>query len=298
MHPSWRDLVIDELSEDAPARQRFLSACGIDGVDARVLRAGGAAGERTLPLLVDDADWDALGDGFAICCASSRSGTLARVLLALGRHARLPAPTGTGGAGEARLSGGEQSLGHGSPSVGRADWDSRCRCSCSGVVRGERADRRAGGGAGARPTWVELHPGSALLVERPDPAELARAEEWLELAQTLRRYDPAALEGLGFFGRDRDLLERLIVALAARRRSTRSCGRCARACSPGSRRWSPISPGRPQRAARSAGSDRRPGPPKRWWVPEDIPAPPSTEPATAVPTQFNREDVDRVLRDL
>jgi hypothetical protein len=37
---------------------------------------------------------------------------------------------------------------------------------------------------------------------------------------------------------------------------------------------------------------------KRWWVPEDIPAPPSTERATALPTQFNREDVDRVLRDL
>jgi hypothetical protein len=37
---------------------------------------------------------------------------------------------------------------------------------------------------------------------------------------------------------------------------------------------------------------------KRWWVPEDLAAPPSTERATAVSTQFNREDVDRVLRDL
>jgi hypothetical protein len=37
---------------------------------------------------------------------------------------------------------------------------------------------------------------------------------------------------------------------------------------------------------------------RRWWVPEDIPAPPSTEPVTATLSRFNRFDVDRVLRDL
>ena len=37
---------------------------------------------------------------------------------------------------------------------------------------------------------------------------------------------------------------------------------------------------------------------RRWWVPEDIPASPSTEPVTASPSQFNRDDVDRVLREL
>ncbi|MGZ4218284.1 MAG: hypothetical protein ACXVH3_21220 [Solirubrobacteraceae bacterium] len=37
---------------------------------------------------------------------------------------------------------------------------------------------------------------------------------------------------------------------------------------------------------------------KRWWVPEDIVAPPTTEPVTAGRGDFKREDVDRVLRDL
>ena len=37
---------------------------------------------------------------------------------------------------------------------------------------------------------------------------------------------------------------------------------------------------------------------RRWWVPEDIAAPPSNEPAIAGATDFHREDVDRVLRDL
>ena len=35
---------------------------------------------------------------------------------------------------------------------------------------------------------------------------------------------------------------------------------------------------------------------ERWWVPEDIVAPPTTEPVTA--GDFKREDIDRVLRDL
>ena len=150
-------------------------------------------------------------------------------------------------------------------------------------------------GPGLAPTWVELHPGG-LLVERPDPAELARAEEWLELAQTLQRYDPAALEAFGFFGRDRDLLEHLIVALTrasvdeALRPLSESVLARIEALVP-DLAWGAHSAREIGRLVAGLGR-------KRWWVPEDIPAPPSTEPATAVPTQFNREDVDRVLRDL
>lgn len=62
MHPSWRDLVIEEVAADAAARQRFLHAAGIDGVLLALSTGGGAAGERVLPLVVSDADWDAIGD--------------------------------------------------------------------------------------------------------------------------------------------------------------------------------------------------------------------------------------------
>ena len=37
---------------------------------------------------------------------------------------------------------------------------------------------------------------------------------------------------------------------------------------------------------------------RRWWEPEDIPTPPTTDPALTAPAQFTRQDVDRVLRDL
>jgi hypothetical protein len=62
VHPSWRDLLIDELAGDAAARLAFVSRCGVDGALVALSVGGGAGGERRLPLLKADADWDALTD--------------------------------------------------------------------------------------------------------------------------------------------------------------------------------------------------------------------------------------------
>lgn len=62
VHPSWRDLVIEHLAADAAARRAFLNACGLDGALLALSLDGGVAGERALPLLHEDADWDALTD--------------------------------------------------------------------------------------------------------------------------------------------------------------------------------------------------------------------------------------------
>ena len=62
MHPSWRDLVIDELGADAGARRAFLEHCSLDGLLLALSQAGGRSGARSLPLLVDDADWDAAAE--------------------------------------------------------------------------------------------------------------------------------------------------------------------------------------------------------------------------------------------
>src|ERR687885_217582 len=59
VHPSWRDLVIDELVLDAAARKEFLENCSVDGLLLALSTGGGRAGTRSLPLLVDDCDWDA-----------------------------------------------------------------------------------------------------------------------------------------------------------------------------------------------------------------------------------------------
>jgi hypothetical protein len=62
VHPSWRDLLIDELGGDAGARLRFLQRCGLDGALVALSVGGGPSGYRRVPLLRTDADWDALTD--------------------------------------------------------------------------------------------------------------------------------------------------------------------------------------------------------------------------------------------
>ena len=63
VHPSWRDLVIDELAADADGAPRLPPALLGRRPAARALarrRRGRAT--RSLPLLVDDADWDAAAE--------------------------------------------------------------------------------------------------------------------------------------------------------------------------------------------------------------------------------------------
>ena len=58
MHPSYRDLIIDELANSNPARVRFLQQMSISGIKLAISDTGGAIGERTLPLLKDNASWE------------------------------------------------------------------------------------------------------------------------------------------------------------------------------------------------------------------------------------------------
>jgi hypothetical protein len=291
VHPSWRDLVIDELREDPNARRRFLSVSAIDGVTLAVSAAGGSTGERTLPLLLDDADWDALGDRLHELRPDLEDRELARVLLALsGAIAVANDPY------EAREL---DSLAANVLRTTRRAWDEQRApvavflleawyganaCLAKPVAHPHLA-----------PTWAELHPG-ALLLEHPDPAELARTEEWLEFAEVLRRYDLSALEWFGFFTKDRDLLKRLIVTLSHTsadedlRPLTESVLARIERLVPG------LAAG--AQSAREIGRLVEGLGRRRWWVPEDIAAPPSNEPAIAGTTDFHREDVDRVLRDL
>ncbi|MEA2431707.1 MAG: hypothetical protein QOI19_2180, partial [Thermoleophilaceae bacterium] len=83
VHPSWRDLVIDDLAAHAEARRRFLRVAGIDGVGLALSVAGGALGERSLPLVVDDADWDVLTTRSLELARELDSDALARLLHAL-----------------------------------------------------------------------------------------------------------------------------------------------------------------------------------------------------------------------
>jgi hypothetical protein len=83
VHPSWRDLVIDRLAGDPAARRHFLSRCGVHGVVLALSVASGATGDRRLPLLIDDRDWDTLTDRLYTLAGGLELGEMTTVLTAL-----------------------------------------------------------------------------------------------------------------------------------------------------------------------------------------------------------------------
>jgi hypothetical protein len=290
VHPSWRDLVINELRQDTPARRRFLDACALYGTMLALSQEGGIAGERILPLLVSDGDWDRLGDRMRQLANQLEDQELAQLLLAL-RSLR-PADIALSQKREARNLAADILT-----DVARR-WDQRRRPVPGFLLEHWYALREWAAGPvrppQLGPTWAELYPASPP-AEGLDRSELARADEWLALAQTLRIYAPETLAALGFFQHDQELLEHLAKTLE------RTTDQDTRAVAESILiRIQELAPGPAYLAARNAlttiqhESSRQ----RQWWIPEDLPTPPSSDPVPTGPIEFTREDVDRVLNDL
>lgn len=60
IHPSYRDLVIDILSENYKFQIRFLEKCSVDGVSLALSESGGSTGGRVLPILGFSESWNLL----------------------------------------------------------------------------------------------------------------------------------------------------------------------------------------------------------------------------------------------
>jgi hypothetical protein len=288
IHPSWRDLVIDELRADAAARQAFLGAAGIDGVLLVLSTAGGAGGERGLPLLVADADWDLCTDRIVELIRRLEDKDVARLLLALDDVSRVELPPA-----QQREAAG---LAASALAAARRTWDARGRPLPVFLL--ERwYQLNAGPGVTAPQlslTWAELHPAPDATAPA-DRSELERADDWLALAALLAEHDPAANSRFGFPLREQRTLARLIDAAAG----PAAAGDEA-AASVLRRIQTLVRSGALDALAAAAASAPRPAtePQHDWWVPADLDVPPSDEPAAAAAARFRREDVARVLRDL
>jgi len=57
MHPSYRDLVIEELARDQTAYERFMTHMSLAGVKLAISDSGGSRGERQLPLMGSEHSW-------------------------------------------------------------------------------------------------------------------------------------------------------------------------------------------------------------------------------------------------
>lgn len=60
IHPSYRDLVIDELIEDAKLRSAFIRGASLEGIKLAVSSTGGKSGERQHPFIRSAESWDIL----------------------------------------------------------------------------------------------------------------------------------------------------------------------------------------------------------------------------------------------
>jgi hypothetical protein len=179
VHPSWRDLVIEELAADTETRRHFLARCGVDGAAVALSEAGGAEGERERPLLREDADWDALGDGLYGLCHDIdeiEATQLLRVLEAAGDD---PEVLGLIELVLKRLRWAGQAI----------SVDALIAWARVAVKLEERPEPPA-----VAMTWLELEPHHA-----PEtPQELERFADWLRLAELLHEHDPGLLEKLDF----------------------------------------------------------------------------------------------------
>jgi hypothetical protein len=188
VHPSWRDLVIESLAADPAERRRFLRRCGVDGAAIALSSAGGAAGERTRPLLQDDRDWDALGDGLYTLCADVDEADAIRLLDVI-----------------AAAGGGDEVKALAELVLKRLGWSGKAvSVDAIGAWAAVSAtlDPRPEPPAVAM-TWLELEPSHA-----PEtPEELERMADWLRLAELLTERAPELIEGLGFPQRYEHVLE-------------------------------------------------------------------------------------------
>lgn len=60
IHPSYRDLIIDELVDSSELRNTFLRRASLDGIKVAVSDTGGREGQRRLPFMRSAESWDIL----------------------------------------------------------------------------------------------------------------------------------------------------------------------------------------------------------------------------------------------
>jgi hypothetical protein len=188
VHPSWRDLVIESLAADPDERRRFLRRTGVDGAAIALSSEGGAAGERSRPLLRGDSDWDALGDGLYTLCADIDEADAIRLLDVI-------AAAGDDDEVKALAELVLRRLGWSGKAV---SVDAIGAWAAVSAKLDPRPDPPA-----VAMTWLALEPSHA-----PEtPEELERMADWLRLAELLTERAPELIEGLGFPERYEDVLE-------------------------------------------------------------------------------------------
>jgi hypothetical protein len=248
------------------------------------------SGERSLPLMICDGDWDALGDRLAQLLPELEDQDLGRLLLTLGDALReWLAPTQRPEV---------ESLACYVLGATSRSWHKHLRPVPVFLLEAWYAANAMLADPAKPPpirvTWSELEPSRALLAGGLTARDLQSLDDWLTLAQILAAHDPDALERLGFYEPNPQLL---LAHLAV------DLGEIADPDLKGLaenllRRIRELSPQHHGLARTTLMKLQSKTTDERWWVPQDIDSPPSREPVSEERIGFTREDVSRVLADL
>jgi hypothetical protein len=280
VHPTWRDLVIDRLAEDRALRRHFLRRAGVHGVLLALSTAGGAGGERRLPLVGSDEDWDVIGDRLYALIPELEEPELIAVLAAI--EVTLADLDEVEDVGEARalarlaLARTAQTWETAHQPIALAALDAWLTLSA------RLAPRMAPPPLAV--TWAELLPARA--PHPADQAEVQRFADWLVLCQMLWEFSPQLPAALGF-GEQED---RTIVAFlnAVQGWGTEPSDAVLRALNA----VTALNAGLASRATALARRLRDDRPPSAWVVGE---SPPNAE---LDPIDAAGSIVERVLADL
>ena len=194
VHPTWRDLVIERLAADAALRHRFLGRCGPHGVVLALSTSGGAEGERRLPLICDDEDWDALGDRIYTLVPELEHAELVAIFAAIGRALRDLIREEPARAGEARVL-ARMALQRTDSVWTAANAPVPLDCIDAWLGLSKHFDPLLMPGFLA-PTWAELLP-----TELPDPddlPEVQRFTDWMTLSELVGSFSVDLLGELGY----------------------------------------------------------------------------------------------------
>jgi len=194
VHPTWRDLVIERLAADPELRHRFLGRCGPHGVVLALSTGGGALGERRLPLLRDDEDWDAVGDRIYALVPELEHAELVSVLAAVGLALRELTHTDPARSGEARAL-ARLTLTRTDSVWTAANVPVPLDCIDAWLGLSMRFYPPVWPGFLA-PTWAELLP-----TELPDPddlPEVQRFTDWMTLSELVGNFSVELLGTLGY----------------------------------------------------------------------------------------------------
>jgi hypothetical protein len=227
VHPSWRDLVIDHLSSDAYAREHFLRNCSVHGALLALSVAGGRGGDRELPLLKRDADWDALTDRLHDLVPELEPAELIGLMDALLLMTRDARKTSSEVEAEALASAVLSRL--------KSLWK-----TTPGPITLAELEMwlTLAAQLSAKPyspaiaiTWAELLPIAA--PDLSDRASLERFADWLALVNLLLDHDPDVLAGLGFPGHTPQVCETFLSSLEDDNKPVQPCdiGQTVRALS-------------------------------------------------------------------